>query len=392
MAKESFSIAIANAALKDLRDAHKGQSSVTLNNVDRLTELESNILSLKSRMARDIIEIGENLIEAKELLVERGEWINWLEGHIGFSVRTAQNYMRMARTFGGRKDDEQIIGLESSKLFLLQELSSEDRDAFMDKHDVRAMSVRELKDRIKERTQDGADNGHDEAQTGNDEASTGNDGTMAGNDEVLTGNDETLANKDASIADKDASLANVDDEYITEVLKVFDIDSSSRGLQIVPVKDLKPLGRYEEFFGPRKGEEYIKYLHLINDCCKREAAGSEGLRECPGDGDDAAGPRVLDIPITVTKDMTVLDDQEMARACKDLGIEKAVVKYSSISEKMLSYGMTIEEMKIYMSLILHIGRGMDAGPVKLTDSMRKFREEMLQKGIDVFNESPNRED
>ena len=49
-------------------------------------------------------------------------------------------------------------------------------------------------------------------------------------------------------------------------------------------------------------------------------------------------------------------------------------------------------MKISMSLILHIGRGMDAGPVKLTDSMRKFREEMLQKGIDVFNESPNRED
>ena len=110
----------------------------------RLAEIENNIHTLKKDVAHGLIEIGKNLIEAKTL-VKHGEWSSWLENNVGFSQRSAQNYMRLARTFSGLD----VSGLDASKLFLLQEMPEDERAGFLKEKDVSSMSVREMKAAIR---------------------------------------------------------------------------------------------------------------------------------------------------------------------------------------------------------------------------------------------------
>ena len=45
------------------------------------------------------IEIGERLLEAKEL-VPHGEWGNWLKKNVNYSQSTANNFMRLYKEYG----------------------------------------------------------------------------------------------------------------------------------------------------------------------------------------------------------------------------------------------------------------------------------------------------
>ena len=47
-----------------------------------------------------VIQIGTRLEEAKQL-VPQGEWTAYLTDKLGYKPSTAQNYMRIAREFGG---------------------------------------------------------------------------------------------------------------------------------------------------------------------------------------------------------------------------------------------------------------------------------------------------
>jgi hypothetical protein len=47
-------------------------------------------------MMADIVEIGHDLLAAKEHLAHR-QFLNWVEAEAGIMPRTAQNYMRLAR-------------------------------------------------------------------------------------------------------------------------------------------------------------------------------------------------------------------------------------------------------------------------------------------------------
>ena len=273
---------------------------------NRLAEIEDNIRRLKTDVAYGLIEIGKNLIEAKSL-VKHGEWSSWLENNVGFTQRTAQNYMKLARTFSGK--EEIVSELEATKLFLLQEVPQDKRERFLAENDVANMTVKEMKE------------------------------SLSG--DVTSKEDDSIW----SIFDK------VQDDQLYRV----------------PVRLLKPIERYEEFFGPRIGEEYIEYLNMMKYLY-------ESYEDKPA----------LRSTVLITRDYTVLDEQEIVRAYRDLGIEEINDRYATLDSKVRIKGMTIEEQKIYLSLILHIGRGMDAGRIKLTDSMKKFRAEMLQKGIDVF--------
>ncbi len=308
-------MSVANNSIAS-KDAHNEQ--ITSSDQLRLEEIETNIRRLKVNIACELIEIGKNLIEAKRL-VKHGEWANWLEEHAGFTQRTAQNYMRLARTFGDYVETGKLTGIEASKLFLLQEMNPDDRMSFLDTHDVKTMSVREMKDE------------------------------MAG--VVLR-------------IDQPVDEQRVDNSE--DIWKVFDRESDPN-IYKVPISLLKPIDRYEEFFGPRRGEDYVNYLKHIQ-----------------GYYNEYGGDKQKDFHIIITRDMTVLDEQEIVRAYKDLGVEEVFVRYADIDPERLIPGMTVEELKIYESMGLHVGRGMDDGPIKLTDSMMKFRKEMLAKGVDVF--------
>ena len=74
-------------------------------------------IALKRETA-DIIAIGDLLLEAKEQLVQHGEWLRWLEVNFCKSPRTAQNYMGAAR-FASKYETLSHLKLKASALYWL---------------------------------------------------------------------------------------------------------------------------------------------------------------------------------------------------------------------------------------------------------------------------------
>lgn len=87
------------------------------------------ILHLKQELARNIVDIGLRLIEAKEML-SHGEWLPWLEAQAQFSEKTAQNYMRVAREF---PNPQLVADLGARKAPAPLELSPSERESFAEK-------------------------------------------------------------------------------------------------------------------------------------------------------------------------------------------------------------------------------------------------------------------
>ena len=63
-----------------------------------LEKIEKEIITLKNQTAENMILMGQKFIEAKKL-VPHGEWGNWLEDKIGFSQRTVNQFMRIAKEY-----------------------------------------------------------------------------------------------------------------------------------------------------------------------------------------------------------------------------------------------------------------------------------------------------
>lgn len=107
---------------------------------------------VRSTALQASIEIGRRLTEA-QTLVPRGSWVEWLQTNVDYSVRTAQNLMALA----AECDAGRGAALEKfpySKAVLLLSMPEDEREDFVDSHDVDGMSVRELKaqlDALKEK-------------------------------------------------------------------------------------------------------------------------------------------------------------------------------------------------------------------------------------------------
>ena len=119
---------------------------IIVKNID-LEKIENEIIALKNQTAQNIIQIEYKLIEAKEKL-QHGEWGSWLENKVEFSQRTANQFMRIAKEFGS--NSEVLIGLGITKAGLLLDVPIEKRKDFIKKHDLKAMSTREIKKAIKQ--------------------------------------------------------------------------------------------------------------------------------------------------------------------------------------------------------------------------------------------------
>ncbi len=105
------------------------------------------------------IEIGRRLVEAKSM-VPFGEWGNYLKDELGFSQSTANNHMRLFEAYGA--DQMTLAGAAvksqafadlsyTQALALLALPSEEEREAFVETHDVAAMSTRELREELRKR-------------------------------------------------------------------------------------------------------------------------------------------------------------------------------------------------------------------------------------------------
>jgi DNA repair exonuclease SbcCD ATPase subunit len=111
-------------------------------------EIRSIDTQTREIVLRSVIEIGNRLNEAKEL-VAHGEWGSWLETNVNYSQSTANNFMRVAEEYGS---NYQAFGnLNFTQAVALLAVQGEDREQFATGIGADELSTRELKEAIKEK-------------------------------------------------------------------------------------------------------------------------------------------------------------------------------------------------------------------------------------------------
>lgn len=113
-----------------------------------IENITSEIIQLKTDAGNAILGIGQRLIEAKAKL-PHGEWAAWLAEEVDFSERIAQQYMQLYQGFSSNPNALSDLG--KTKALKLLSMPREEREEFMEAHDVPNMSTRELEDAIRER-------------------------------------------------------------------------------------------------------------------------------------------------------------------------------------------------------------------------------------------------
>lgn len=106
-----------------------------------------DILEAQRKGGEAVLTIGRCLIEAKDML-RHGEWLPWLAEKVGYSEKTAQNFMRLAREFS---NPQAIADLGATKALKLLALPADEREQFVADHNVIDMTTHQLEAAIKER-------------------------------------------------------------------------------------------------------------------------------------------------------------------------------------------------------------------------------------------------
>lgn len=126
--------------------------------VRTLDVIAAEIRALTASMLHDAIEIGRRMVEAKEQL-PHGEFGPWIKANTGYSTSKANDYMRIFREYGspqgslfGAEVNCQTYGnLNYSQALALLSVPTEEREEFVLEHHAEDMSIRELKQAIRER-------------------------------------------------------------------------------------------------------------------------------------------------------------------------------------------------------------------------------------------------
>lgn len=126
--------------------------------VRTLDVIAVEIRSFTVSMLGNAIEVGRRLVEAKGML-PHGEFGLWVKNNTGYSSSAANTYMRLFRKFGsmqtslfGAEVNCQTYGnLNYSQAVALLEIPDDEVEDFIVEHQAEKMSVRELKQAIKER-------------------------------------------------------------------------------------------------------------------------------------------------------------------------------------------------------------------------------------------------
>ncbi|WP_163854599.1 DUF3102 domain-containing protein [Paenibacillus elgii] len=114
----------------------------------------------KMMVLQNSIEIGRRLAEAKSM-VSHGEWGKWLEESVDYSQSTANNLMKIYEEYGtdqialfGSQVKSQALGnLGYTQAVALLGVPAEEREQFVQEHDVENLSTRELQKLVKEKQQ-----------------------------------------------------------------------------------------------------------------------------------------------------------------------------------------------------------------------------------------------
>lgn len=137
-----------------------------------ITDVTRDIRIKTGQFLLDAIEIGQLLFEAKAM-VEPGGWGQYVENELPFSHSWANNYMRLYKEYGGEQlsifgNSQATAKLSPTQALELLALPAQEREEFMETHDVENMSTRDLKQAIRERDEAVQAKQVAEAQAGQD--------------------------------------------------------------------------------------------------------------------------------------------------------------------------------------------------------------------------------
>jgi len=171
-----------------------------------------------------VIQIGTRLEEAKQM-VPSGEWTAYLTDKLGYKPSTAQNYMRIAREFGGGqvslsgKTAADAFGqLSYSQILPLLGMAEEEREELAEEHDLPSMSSREIAALVKER-----DEAKTEAEAALSVAEENRGKAMRERDEAVRNAENAKERADElqeqldAIEDKPAEVRELTEEELEEI-------------------------------------------------------------------------------------------------------------------------------------------------------------------------------
>lgn len=118
----------------------------------QISDVTSDIRRKTGEFLITAIEIGRLLFEAKSM-VEPGGWSKYIEEELPFSHSWANNYMKLYKEFGSDQtslfsNSQTFLKLRPTQALELLALPSEDREAFVQEHDVENMSTRQLRSEV----------------------------------------------------------------------------------------------------------------------------------------------------------------------------------------------------------------------------------------------------
>lgn len=117
-----------------------------MNELVSLNQIVSEIKFFENQATESFWEIGKRLSIAREQ-VNHGEWMNWVSSNLGYSYDTTNNLIKVYKEFPNF-DANQNLGFQ--KMLSLTSIKDEDeRQDFIDKHEVEDMTTRKLQDEIK---------------------------------------------------------------------------------------------------------------------------------------------------------------------------------------------------------------------------------------------------
>lgn len=119
-----------------------------------INEITEEIREETAQFLRSAIRIGRLLFEAKAQIAQ-GDWGKYIEEQLPFSHSWANNYMKIYKEYGSEQmsifgNSQAIMNLRPTQALELLRLPAEEREAFVETHDVENLSTRQLHQQVQE--------------------------------------------------------------------------------------------------------------------------------------------------------------------------------------------------------------------------------------------------
>ena len=253
------------------------------------------ILDAKRRGGEAILTIGRCLTEAKQAL-PHGEWLPWLNERVELSERAAQRFMRLSREWS---NPTALSDLGATKALALLALPADERDQFIETHNVVDMSARQLEQAIKDRDEarKAAENAQAEASAA-EQARAKMAEDMALLNARLSGAQEDREQAAQAVARLEAQLAELKEKPVEVAVEtVVDPEAleKARAEAVAEMQDKLDKAREAKKRAEDKqkiAEEALEQARLqLEEQARAEKEKGDLARERP-DPDDCRAPRL----------------------------------------------------------------------------------------------------